>query len=106
MTRGRKPKVEPGKPAQRPERQPPSAREAWDDLLASLPLSDDQRRALTAAADDLAIDAAEGVADAVSKAASDVGNAALAGCHGIVTLARQTKDARIREARDRQRVRT
>lgn len=79
----------------------PTAREAWEALLASLPLSEEQRRALTAAADDMAIDAAEAVASSVARMASEVGNAALAGCLGIAGAASRAKDEQTRAARDR-----
>ena len=81
----------------------PSSREAWDALLASLPLTDEQRAALTAAADDLALEAAQEVASAVSHIAHEVGNAALHGCHGITSAADRAVVEQMHGARARQR---
>ena len=82
---------------------PPSPREAWDALLASLPLDDEQRAALNVAADDLALEAAEAVASVVSRRAHDVGNAASQGCLSIVTAATHATGNLARAARLRQR---
>jgi hypothetical protein len=45
-------------------------REAWDALLASLPIDAEQRRSLTAAADDLALETAARFATCCSPARS------------------------------------
>jgi len=82
---------------------PPSPREAWDALLASLPLDDEQRAALNVAADDLALEAAEAVTSEVSRIAHDVGNAASQGCLSIVTAATHATGNLARAARLRQR---
>lgn len=53
-------------------------REAWDALLASLPIDAEQRRSLTAAADDLALEAASRVARVASQHAEQARSAAIA----------------------------
>jgi hypothetical protein len=50
-------------------------REAWDALLASLPIDDVQRRALTAAADDLALETASRVSRLAARRAQDLRSA-------------------------------
>lgn len=99
MTRHRKPAL-PIPPLPPPPA--PSSREAWDALLASLPLTGEQRAALTIAADDLALDAAEAVAAEVSRLAHDVGNAAVTGCMGIAGAAARVTHDQARAARTRQ----
>jgi hypothetical protein len=79
----------------------PTPRAAWDALLASLPLTDEQRTALTVAADDIAIEAAQEVASEVSRIAHEVGNAALHGCHGITAAAERAVVAQMHGARAR-----
>lgn len=81
----------------------PSPREAWDALLASLPLTDEQRAALSVAADDLALEAAEAVTAEVSRLAHDVGNATANGCMSIVSAASRATSDYARAARQRQR---
>lgn len=82
---------------------PPSPRAAWDALLASLPLTGEQRAALDIAADDLALEAAEAVAADVSRRAHDVGDAAANGCLSIVSAANRATADYARAARLRQR---
>lgn len=84
-----------------PPQPAPTPRAQWDALLASLPLTDEQRVALTIAADDIAIEAAERIERAASERATSARSIATDTMLAVEHECRRAVTDLVREARER-----